>query len=730
MSPSAVLEHTAPTTPDRRPRRPALLAAVVLLLAVVASGLVLAFGPSSAQTSESTGTGLPAGAQAAEAAARLAQSDSADAVPALVVVSREDRSPLTAADVAALTALSPRLAALGLPGPPAEPVLGPQDEVATITVLMPASLSDDDNTTAVDELRDTARDGLPDGLVAQVTGGPAFRADIGAVFEGADVTLLLATAGVVAALLLLTYRSPFLWLVPLVVVGVGDRVAAILVGALAGAVDLDVDASAAGIISVLVFGAGTNYALLLVARYRDELRRREDRFAAMDRALRTTSPAILASGGTVALSLLTLLFADLTSNRGLGFGGAVGVVTAMVFGLVVLPAALVLPGRWLFWPFVPRVGDPTTAERAGLWARLGELVSRRPAGVAAVSLVLLGALSLGALGASTGLALADSFRETPEAVEGQRTLERTLPAGAAQPLTVVSAPDAVDQVVAAARQVDGVVDVRPAPVRGDVAVTSVVLDTAPGTDGSDAALVALRERLADVPGADAAVGGETAEAYDVAQATARDTRVVVPLVLVLVLLVLAVLLRALLAPLLLVLSTVVSYFSALGAAWLVFDLGFGFPALDQGVPLLSFLFLVALGVDYSVFLVARTREDVLDGHSTRDAVVRALAATGGVITSAGIVLAAVFAVLGVLPIIVLTQIGVIVGLGVLLDTLVVRTVLVPSLAMVAGERYWWPSRLGRSASGRSSSSPVRGPRIRRSDAAISTSSIDASRRRM
>jgi putative drug exporter of the RND superfamily len=690
-----VLDRPASTPPDRRPRRPALLATVVLLLALLGSGLVLAFGPSSAQTSDSTGTGLPEGAQSAVAAERLAQSDAADAVPALVVFSREDGGPLTAPDLGLLEDLAPQLAALGRPGPPPVPELGPGGEVATVTVLLPGDLSDAANTTAVEDLRETATDGLPDGLGAQVTGGPAFRADIGAVFEGADVTLLLATAGVVAALLLLTYRSPFLWLVPLVVVGVGDRVAAILVGALAGAVDLDVDASAAGIISVLVFGAGTNYALLLVARYRDELRRREDRFAAMDRALRTTSPAILASGGTVALSLLTLLFADLTSNRGLGFGGAVGVATAMLFGLVVLPAALVLPGRWLFWPFVPRVGDPTTAERAGLWSRLGRLVSRRPAAVAAGSLVLLGALSLGALGASTGLALADSFRETPEAVEGQRTLERTLPAGAAQPLTVVASAAALRDVVAAAEQVEGVVDVRPAPVTGDTAVTSVVLEAAPGTAASDTALVALRERLAGLPGADAAVGGETAEAYDVAQATARDTRVVVPLVLVLVLLVLAVLLRALLAPLLLVLSTVVSYFSALGAAWLVFDLGFGFPALDQGVPLLSFLFLVALGVDYSVFLVARTREDVLDGHSTRDAVVRALAATGGVITSAGIVLAAVFAVLGVLPIIVLTQIGVIVGLGVLLDTLVVRTVLVPSLAMVAGERYWWPSRLGR-----------------------------------
>jgi hypothetical protein len=412
---------------------------------------------------------------------------------------------------------------------------------------------------------------------------------------------------------------------------------------------------------VLVFGAGTNYALLLVARYRDELRRREDRFAAMDRACARPRPAILASGGTVALSLLTLLFADLTSNRGLGFGGAVGVVVAMAVGLVVLPAALVLPGRWLFWPFVPRVGDPTTAERAGVWSRLGRLVARRPAVVAAGSLALLGALSLGALGASTGLALADSFREPPEAVQGQRTLERSLPAGAAAPLTVVSAPDGVDAVVAAAEGVDGVVEVRPAPVTGDLAVTSVVLDAAAGTDRSDEALVALRERLAEVPEADAAVGGETAEAYDVARATARDTRVVVPLVLVLVFLVLAVLLRALLAPLLLVLSTGGVVLLRPGRGLAGVRPGLRLPGARPG----------RAAAELPVPRGARCRlqrlprrphpEDVLDGHPTRDAVVRALAATGGVITSAGIVLAAVFAVLGVLPIIVLTQIGVIVG---------------------------------------------------------------------
>lgn len=672
--------------------RAAVLAVLVLVLALVGSGLVLALGPSSAQTTDSTGTALPDGAPSAAAAARLARLPAGELAPALVVHSRSDGAVLSPQDLAVVQGRTPSLLARGEPGPSAGPVVGPGGDVATVAVPLSTSLSDEDNADAVEALRAAAREDLPDGLEAQVTGGPAFRADIGAVFEGADVTLLLVTVLVVAGILLLTYRSPVLWLVPLLVVALGDRVATVTVGVLATAAGVDLDAAAAGIVSVLVFGAGSNYALLLVARYRDELRQQHDRFAAMERALRTTAPAVLASGGTVALSLLTLLAADLTGNRGLGFGGAVGVCVAVLFGLVVLPAALVLPGRWLFWPFVPRVGDPTTAERAGLWARLGALVARRPGPVAAAGVAVLAVLSLGASGASTGLAPADSFRQAPEAVEGQRTLERGLSGGAAQPLVVVAVAGAADDVTAAARQVDGVASVAPARVTGEVAVTEVVLSASPGTSASDSTLVRLRDRLARVQGADAVVGGETAEAYDVAQASARDTRVVVPLVLLLVFGVLAVLLRALLAPALLVLSTVASYFAALGAAWLVFDLVLGFPALDASVPLLSLLFLVALGVDYSVFLVARTREDVLGGLGTRPAVLRALAATGGVITSAGILLAAVFAVLGVLPVIVLTQIGVIVGLGVLLDTLLVRTVLVPAGALLLGGLYWWPSR--------------------------------------
>jgi RND superfamily putative drug exporter len=296
------------------------------------------------------------------------------------------------------------------------------------------------------------------------------------------------------------------------------------------------------------------------------------------------------------------------------------------------------------------------------------------------------------VGAPTGLSQNEQFRATPEAVRGAQTLASVLPAGETSPLTVVSTPQSAEAVAAAAREVDGVAEVGPPRTGPAYASTSVVLTAAPGTDASDRALEDLRTALAGVEGADALVGGETAQAYDTARAYASDTRLVVPLVLVIVFGVLVVLLRALVAPLLLVLTVVASYFAALGGSWLVFRELYDFPALDVSVPLLSFLFLVALGVDYNIFLIARTREDVLAGHPTREAVLRALASTGGVITSAGVLLAAVFTVLGVLPLITLTQIGVIVGMGVLLDTLLVRTVVVPALVLLTGRRFWWPSR--------------------------------------
>ncbi|WP_436791295.1 MMPL family transporter [Yinghuangia sp. YIM S10712] len=688
-----------PSTPEAPPGRGGVFGRrwAWLVLLVVTAGVagLFAFGPSDATTGESDRSSAPASSQSARVAALQAQQPSGALTPVIAVYSRADGTELTDRDRAAVLARRDALASVAAAGV-AEAAF-PDPRVATVTIPVPGDLPDDDRDSLVDTIRATASDAIEPPLRAQVTGGPAFATDLSNVFDGADTTLLLTTAGVVAVLLLVTYRSPLLWLVPLAVVGIGDRSATVIVGWVAPYAGVDIDGSAAGILSVLVFGAGTNYALLLVSRYRDELRRSQDRYAAMERAWRGTAPAVLASGTTVALSLLTLLAADLTVNRGLGFAGAVGIVVAMFFGLVVLPAALVLPGRVLFWPFVPHVGDTVTAERRGFWYRLGRRVARRPAATVLACLAVLLALAAGLGSVTTGLPQNDSFRETPESVSGQKTLQSVLPAGAADPLTVVAAPDKAAAAASAAAGVSGVASVGAPIATPAFAEFRVVLSSAPGTAASDRTIESLRDRLAAVPDANALVGGTTAESYDVARAVDRDTRVVVPLVLVIVLGVLVLLLRALIAPVLLIATVVASYFAALGAGWIVFRTAYDFPALDTTVPLLSFLFLVALGVDYNIFLIARTREDTLAGHGTRSAVLRALASTGGVITSAGILLAAVFTVLGVLPLITLTQIGVVVCIGVLLDTLLVRTVLVPALVLLTGEGFWWPGHPDRSA---------------------------------
>ncbi|WP_020551571.1 MMPL family transporter [Embleya scabrispora] len=658
---------------------------------------MFAFGPSEANTPGADRANLPASSQSAKAAKIVDGMAGGGRTPMLVVYSRTDGSVLTEVDRAVITGRAAPLGAVGLDGVPAEAMFDPKGAVATVPVPVSDKLEGKDNDRVVTRVREVAAEGVDKPLRAQVTGGPAVSADLTRVFDGADVTLLLVTVLVVAVLLLITYRSPVLWLVPLIVVAIGDRLATVVVGALAPKVGVAVDSSAAGILSVLVFGAGTNYALLLVSRYRDELRVEEHRFTAMRRALRGVAPAVLASGSTVVLSLLTLLAAELTVNRGLGFAGACGIVIAMFFGLVVLPAALVLPGRWLFWPLIPRVGDPVAADRDGVWAKLGRVVSARPVLVSAGATAVLAALACGLFGTSVGLSQNETFRSTPESVRGAKTLESVRPAGATQPLTVVSSAATGPAVAKTAEGVEGVSSVQPGATSGRYAVTDVILDSAPGSGRSDATLVLLRKSLAAVPDAHTLVGGTTAGEYDVAKATGRDTRVVVPLVLAIVFGVLVLLLRALVAPVLLVLTVVATYFSALGAAEVVFRTVYDFPALDDNVPLLSFLFLVALGVDYNIFLIARAREDTVAGHDTRAAILRALASTGGVITSAGILLAAVFAVLGVLPLITLTQIGVVVGAGVLLDTLIVRTVLVPALVLLAGKRFWWPGRPEESA---------------------------------
>ncbi|KAB1908126.1 MMPL family transporter [Micromonospora sp. AMSO1212t] len=682
------------------------LAAWLTLAAALVVGVV-AFGlPKPDNPAPVSDTGLSVEWQSTQVERLQEQLPSKDAQTALVVVSRADGGPLSGADRSTLDGISGDLGSLAAGGRVSPAQVSPDGTVALVAVPLSTEGGPSAVVDEVEKLREAVGD-LPGELTVEVTGGPAFTADLGKVFQGADTTLLLVTAAVVAVLLLVTYRSPFLWLVPLLVVGATEQITLRVVESLVPAFGIYLPSGqVTGIASVLVFGAATNYALLLIARYREELRREEDRFAAMRSALRRTAEPILASGSTVVLGVLTLLLSEQETNRALALACATGVILAMLSALFVLPAALLLFGRGLFWPFVPRVGS--AAREGRIWGRLGELVVRRPLPVAALAVLLLAGLALGGLGIRTGLSETEQFSEKPEAVAGAETLARAFPAGSTQPVAVLTTPQAAQAVLAAAGGVDGVASARPGAAGDRVAQIDVVLTAEPGSAASDRAVVALRDAVSAVPdsappaveGADAPdgalVGGSVAATYDSNEANTKDLQLILPLILLLVGAVLVLLLRGLLAPLLLVLTVIGSFFASLGAAWLLFDHVLDFPALDSGVLLLAFVFLVALGVDYNIFLVTRAREDARR-TGTREGMLSALRVTGGVITSAGILLAAVFAVLGVLPLITLTQIGIIVCIGVLLDTLLVRTVLVPALAFLLGDRFWWPGRITRDA---------------------------------
>lgn len=634
--------------------------------------------------------------------------------PALVVVSRADGGPLTAADREVVTGKAAELRRFALDGQVPPPQVARDDSVALIAVPLSTADGRDRTVETIDRLR-AALDEGPPGLTVEVTGAPAFTTDLTRVFDGADSTLLAVTAAVVALLLLITYRSPVLWIVPLAVVATTEQLTLRAIETIVPAVGINLQSgTVTGIASVLVFGATTNYALLLIARYREELRREADRYAAMRTALGRTAEPILASGSTVVLGVLTLLLSEQETNRALAVACATGVVLAMLAALLVLPAALVIFGRGLFWPFVPRLGSTTSEGR--LWGRLGTTVLRRPTSVAVLATLLLAALALGGLGIRTGLSETEQFRVEPEAVAGAQTLATAFPAGTTQPVAVLTAPAAVGAVTEAAATVPGVASARPGSTGATVAQIDVVLTAEPGTAASDRAIRALRTAVAAVPDSapatvdgtgpfdGALVGGAVAAGYDGAEANAADLRLILPIILLLVAAVLVLLLRGLLAPVLLVLTVIASFFASLGAAWLLFDHVLGFPALDSGVILIAFVFLVALGVDYNIFLVTRAREDARH-TGTRGGMRSALRVTGGVITSAGVLLAAVFAVLGVLPLILLTQIGVIVCIGVLLDTLLVRTVLVPALVFLLADRFWWPGRPPRPAPGQIPTTP-------------------------
>ena len=632
---------------------------------------------------------VPAAAESARVTELLKAFPGGDSAPVILLVTRADGQPLSPEDLAAAEQARARAAAVTQGAPPIPLAQSADGEAALAPLPLAADLNGFALTDTVTGLRDAARDGLPGDLVVNVTGGPAFGADIANSFSGANFTLLAVTVGVVALLLIVTYRSPVLWLVPLLVIAFADRVAAVTGSAVAQLTGFGGDGSTTGITSVLVFGAGTNYALLLISRYREELRRNADHRQALSTAVRFAGPAIAASNATVVLALLSLLLASSPTTRSLGVQAAAGLLVAAIFVVCVLPPLLAVFGRKLFWPFVPEPGGQEITT-TGAWHRVADWVSGHAGRVTVASILVLGILTTGLIGIPVGLSLIDQFRVRADSVTGFKTLSAHFPGGLTDPTRVIAQTDRTDAVQAALAATPGIASITPAGV-SDTGLSQwqVVLDATPASDAAFTTVAVIRDSVhAADPGA--LVGGSDATALDTKNTAVRDRWVVIPAILIVVLAVLYALLRAVLAPLVLVATTTLSTLAALGmGGWASVHL-LGFPALDNTTPLFAFLFLVALGVDYTIFLVTRAQEET-PLYGTRGGIVRAVSATGAVITSAGIVLAAVFAVLGVLPLIALTQLGIIVGLGILLDTFVVRTVVIPALFTLIGPAIWWPA---------------------------------------
>ncbi|WP_203688898.1 MMPL family transporter [Streptomyces sp. SID12488] len=528
------------------------------------------------------------------------------------------------------------------------------------------------------------------GLGVEVGGPGALATDAGEVYDSLGGPLLYTTVAVVALLLILIYRSPVLWLVPLVVAGIADFLSMGVAYGLNQAFGTTISGQSSGIMTILVFGAGTDYALLLVSRYREELRRFERPYDAMAAALRGCGPAVLASSGTVAAGLLCLLAADLNSSRSMGPLGAVGVLCALVAMLTLLPAILVLLGRRVFWPLVPAYGSTPKTRRLSLFAAMGSSAGRRPLVVLASGAVLLGALALGVLNLPGPGKEEDAFVDKPDSVVAMESLAKAYPGRGSQPISVITPAGQADRTLATIRGADGISDARKERTGDGWTEITVFAKDAPQSAGETTTIERLRE---DLKGS--YVGGPSAQQIDLVDTNARDVWVVVPIVLLSVLLILIVLLRSLVAPLMLVVAVVAVWGASLGIGGLVFGPLFGFDGTDPGLGLLSFVFLVALGVDYGIFLMHRMREESLRGAEPAAAALTALRTTGGVIASAGLVLAATFAVLTNMGLVQLVELGFVIAVGVLLDTFLVRTYLVTSASVALGRRVWWPGALSR-----------------------------------
>ncbi len=645
---------------------------------------------------------LPGDAESTKVLEELSGTVDPNDIPALLVYTRD--GGLTEDDLAAMDehaaeiaetegvtdagVLSPNVAAeQGLP----QQFVSDDGEVAYLYYVWNFG---DEGWNAVPDAADEVRDiGQIDGVTVYLAGFGGQASDAAESFEGIDTNLILATLGVVIIILLFTYRSPILWVLPVLCAAVANFIATGIVYLLAKYADLTVNGQSQAILSILVIGAGTDYALLLVARYREELRRHEDRHEAMAFALHRAAPAILASAATVCVGMLCLSVADLNSTAGLGPVLAIGIAVTFFVMVTLLPALLVICGRWVFWPKRPTFGsyEPTSG---GLWAKVGRAITPRPRAVWVVTTGILLVACLGLFRLDTaGLSTEDTYTKEFDSIKGQKVLIEHGLSDTSNTAQVVFDEQTEDDVVAAVNDVDGLDE--PGKVTpladGRAYFEATITEDISSTEAFDI-VEATRDAVGEVDGADALVGGGSAFYLDTKIAADRDNLVIIPLVLLVVFLILLALLRAVVAPVLLIATVVLSFGAALGISALLFEFVFGFAGADPGFPLFTFVFLVALGIDYNIFLMTRVREETAT-YGTRRGSLIALSSTGGVITSAGLVLAATFLVLGSLPLVFLAELGLAVALGVLLDTMIVRSVLVTALNLDLGGKIWRPSKL-------------------------------------
>jgi RND superfamily putative drug exporter len=661
---------------------------------------------------------LPKSAESTEVNKLASKFTSTDSLPYFVVIERPGGlRPSDALAVKKFIAGIPSLPfeiegyTLGpyLAGPPAQAIPSQDGKALLVPVLLDAKKAADviGGSSPLFEgaaaLKASAASILkPSGLKVYVAGPGGILADFVTAFAGIDGILLIVALGVVFFILLVVYRSPILPIAVLMTAIFGLSAAAMVIFPLAKNNVIELNGQSQGILSILVVGAATDYSLLLVSRYREELHQHPSKWAAMAVAWKAAVEPIVASAATVILGLLCLLLSQLGSTRGLGPIGALGIAGALVASLTFLPAVLLLFGRRIFWPIVPKV-DHVHAEdslgRRGIWGRVAAMVGRHPRRTWVLTLVglLVCAAFVPTLKAD-GISQSQVFLTKVESVTGQEVLGQHFPAGSGSPVKIIVHQDQAEQAVAVVKSVKGVDSVLvgetpgvpPKVVDGQV-VLQATLTPAADTPAAEAVVEELRVAL-DQVGADVLVGGNTAVNFDVRQASQRDLKVIIPAILVVVFFVLMLLLRSLVAPVILVAANVISFAATLGVSAVMFNHVFDFPGSDPGTPLYAFVFLVALGIDYSIFLMTRVREESAE-RGTRPGILVALAVTGGVITSAGIVLAATFSALAIIPLVFLAQIAFIVAFGVLLDTLVVRSLLVPAFSYELGRAIWWPSKL-------------------------------------